>query len=369
MSRYRSILLVLLVIALLHLSNIGIGERTNISYAAQTIKIMPCGDSVTAGIGDPNMGAYRTDLYSYYINAGLSVDFVGSQSGGPSGLADKNHEGHSGWTIPQVASNVNSWLDTYNPDVMLLWIGGNDVVFGAPNTSGLSSLIDQITNRKPNLILFVADYYHLPASNSIHDKIEQYIAAIPGIVSSKASAGKHVYLVKLSDATLLSSDIYSDNLHLTPSGYSKIAVIWYNSTITVLKSLINPTPTPTPTITPTPTVTPTPTPIANGFVLSYNILNDWGNGATISITIKNNSNNAVNGWTLNWSFSGNQKITNMWNASYTQNGSNVSAKNLTYNGTIPVGASINLGFNISYSGSNAKPNEFTLNGTACTIDN
>jgi hypothetical protein len=70
-----------------------------------------------------------------------------------------------------------------------------------------------------------------------------------------------------------------------------------------------PAPTPTSTSTPTPTVTATPTPTASqnptGCSVSYS-QNDWGSGATVSITIKNNGAAAINGWTLAWNFTGNQ---------------------------------------------------------------
>lgn len=248
MSRFKNLNFTLIV---LFLGILIIGAMLARSYAATAIKIMPCGDSVTAGIGSTGSGSYRTDLYKSYTNAGISVDFVGSQSSGPSTLPDKNHEGHSGWTIPQISSNVNGWLNTYNPDVMLLMIGGNDTLQGTVPTSGLSSLIDQITNLKPNLILFVADYYDSLPSNPNYQLIKQYNAAIPGLIQQKANAGKHVYFVKLSDANLSSSE-YADGLHPTDSGYSKLAAIWHNSTISILKS-IGGTPTPTPSVTPTPT--------------------------------------------------------------------------------------------------------------------
>jgi enterochelin esterase-like enzyme len=133
------------------------------------------------------------------------------------------------------------------------------------------------------------------------------------------------------------------------------------------------TPTPTattssPTSTPTVTATPTPTASQNttGCSISYS-QNDWGSGATISIIIKNNGAAAINGWTLAWNFAGNQKITNIWGGTYTQNGTAVTVKSASYNSTIPANGSVNFGFNISYSGTNARPVGFTLNGTACQI--
>jgi hypothetical protein len=127
-----------------------------------------------------------------------------------------------------------------------------------------------------------------------------------------------------------------------------------------------PTSTPTPTNTSMPTPTPTHTPVPGGCTVSYT-QNDWGSGATVNITIKNNGTAAINGWNLAWSFSGNQKITNMWNATYTQNGASVTAANQSYNSTIAAGGSVEFGFNINYSGSNAKPTAFTLNGAVCQV--
>ncbi len=133
---------------------------------------------------------------------------------------------------------------------------------------------------------------------------------------------------------------------------------------------VTPTPanvTPTPVRTATPVVA-TPTPVSGGnYVVTYS-MNDWGSGATVSVTIKNNTSTAVNGWTLAWTYSGNQTITNLWSASYTQSGTSVSVKDAGYNASIPAnGGTVNFGFNINYSGTNAKPASFTLNGAACQV--
>jgi endo-1,4-beta-xylanase len=152
---------------------------------------------------------------------------------------------------------------------------------------------------------------------------------------------------------------------ITSSGQERPALQWLKQYL----AGVTPT-TPTPTQQPTPTVTveptPTPTSIGTGCAVSYSA-NDWGSGATVAIAIKNNGSAAINGWTLVWNFAGNQKITNMWNASFTQSGTEITAKNASYNSTIPTGGSVNFGFNISYSGSNAKPADFTLNGQACDV--
>ncbi len=133
---------------------------------------------------------------------------------------------------------------------------------------------------------------------------------------------------------------------------------------------VTPTPvrTATPVATATPVLTPTPTPGAGNYVVTYSV-NDWGSGATINVTIKNNTSTAVNGWTFSWTFSGNQTITNLWSGSYTQNGTSVSVTDAGYNANIPAGGgTTNFGFNINYSGTNEKPTSFTLNGVACSTN-
>lgn len=101
---------------------------------------------------------------------------------------------------------------------------------------------------------------------------------------------------------------------------------------------------------------------ANGsFDVVYQVQSSWNAGATVKITIKNKGTTAVNGWTLDFKFPGNQKIGNAWNCSYTQNGSLVTIKDAGYNGYIAPGSSIEIGMNISFTGSNVSPRDFTVN--------
>jgi hypothetical protein len=110
---------------------------------------------------------------------------------------------------------------------------------------------------------------------------------------------------------------------------------------------------------------PTDPPPGNGCRVTYQATS-WQNGFTADVTVGNTSSSAVNGWTLTWSFAGNQQITSGWNAAITQNGSAVTARNAGHNGTISSNGTTSFGFQGTYSGSNAAPSNFALNGTACT---
>ncbi|WP_329331460.1 glycoside hydrolase family 6 protein [Streptomyces sp. NBC_00663] len=101
--------------------------------------------------------------------------------------------------------------------------------------------------------------------------------------------------------------------------------------------------------------------------VDYKVQNQWDTGFTAAVTITNNGA-AKSSWSLKWSYAGNQKISNGWNAKVSQSGASVTAANESYNGTLGTGGSASFGFQASYSGTNAIPATFTLDGVACNVD-
>ncbi|MGV9349728.1 glycoside hydrolase family 6 protein, partial [Streptomyces spiralis] len=101
--------------------------------------------------------------------------------------------------------------------------------------------------------------------------------------------------------------------------------------------------------------------------VDYQVQNQWSTGFTAAVTITNNSA-AKSSWSLKWSYAGDQKVTSGWNAKITQSGTAVTAANESYNGTLATGASTSFGFQGTYSGTNAIPATFTLDGVTCNVD-
>ncbi|GGT89884.1 glycoside hydrolase family 48 protein [Streptomyces violascens] len=93
--------------------------------------------------------------------------------------------------------------------------------------------------------------------------------------------------------------------------------------------------------------------------------NDWGSGFTADLTITNRGTAAIDGWTLTYDYTGNQKLTNGWNGTWSQSGQTLTVKNASYNGTIAAGAAVSTGAQFTYSGTNAAPASFAVNGTTC----
>ncbi len=102
---------------------------------------------------------------------------------------------------------------------------------------------------------------------------------------------------------------------------------------------------------------------ASPCAVTYQV-NQWSGGFTAQVQITNNGA-ALNGWTVSWTFSGNQLVTSAWNAQITQSGAAVKAQNMSYNAALPAGGSTQFGFQASFSGSNAVPTDFALNGASC----
>ncbi|MEW1824933.1 glycoside hydrolase family 6 protein [Streptomyces sp. NPDC088196] len=101
--------------------------------------------------------------------------------------------------------------------------------------------------------------------------------------------------------------------------------------------------------------------------VDYKVQSQWDTGFTAAVTVTNNAA-AKSSWAVKWSYAGNQKVTSGWNAKISQSGTAVTAANETYNGSLGTGSSVSFGFNASYSGSNALPTTFTLDGVTCNVD-
>lgn len=208
------------------------------------IRIMPLGDSLTDGFNVN--GGYRIDLWTL-LAAHHRVDFVGSRHNGVPGLADKDHEGHPGWRIDELASGATPWLCAYRPQIVLLLIGTNDMtqnfdVGGAP--SRLSALIDQIRLDVPDAAIVVSSVPRTRDAVTLA-RIQAYNVQTPGIVASKGSKVGYVDAF----AAIEPSHLAADGTHLTHNGYGKLAAVWYPPVRAILDALAPPTPTPTPTPT------------------------------------------------------------------------------------------------------------------------
>ncbi|NDU74541.1 hypothetical protein GWI34_18165 [Actinomadura sp. DSM 109109] len=97
----------------------------------------------------------------------------------------------------------------------------------------------------------------------------------------------------------------------------------------------------------------------------YTVRSQWGTGFTAQVTVANTGTSPIDGWTLGFAFTAGQRVTQGWNAAWSQNGPDVTARDLGWNRTIRPGGSVAVGFNASSGAANPPPRAFTVNGAAC----
>ena len=197
--------------------------------------VMPLGDSITAGVEFINdkqtceNGGYRTHLWEKARADGLMIDFAGSQSDGPSHVA-RAHEGHPGWKTSQLLSNIERWLEEYRPQIIILMTGTNDLI-NDQNPSiaiqRLSDLVQKIFHFQPEARLAIASVPPLKWSMSrrhMDPLVVCYNSEIPHILAASVSEGRFARFVDVYN------NLTEDHLlgtHPSPSGYRKIAELWY----------------------------------------------------------------------------------------------------------------------------------------------
>ncbi|MEU5862091.1 MULTISPECIES: cellulose binding domain-containing protein [unclassified Nonomuraea] len=92
----------------------------------------------------------------------------------------------------------------------------------------------------------------------------------------------------------------------------------------------------------------------------------WNGAFNGTVVVKNTGTTPISGWTLNWTWAGNQQITYAWNSTTTQTGTQVTARDDGSNTYIGPGSSQSLGFSATVTGTNAIPAQFKLNDIPCT---
>ncbi|MEV8439719.1 cellulase family glycosylhydrolase [Actinosynnema sp. NPDC051121] len=114
------------------------------------------------------------------------------------------------------------------------------------------------------------------------------------------------------------------------------------------------------------TTLPSAVAAAQGCKVDYTVTSQWSGGFQAGVKVTN-LGDTVSGWTLAIAFPNtSQRVTQGWNATWTQSGSTATATNVDWNRTLGTGGSTDLGFVGSFSGSNPTPTSFTLNGVLCT---
>ena len=147
------------------------------------------------------------------------VDEVGSVDVGTMG--DRDNEGWPRLRIDEISGKAKCAVPAYQPNLVTLLAGGNDVIQDYQMGTALSrleALVTQIQDGSPAATVLVANMqrFREPAMDARGVAFSQ---TIPGMVDRLAGQGRHVLFV---DTGQTPGDVSDDGIHPTDAGYVKI---------------------------------------------------------------------------------------------------------------------------------------------------
>jgi autotransporter-associated beta strand protein len=217
---------------------------------------MPTGDSITVGDTDPGSwtvpyeDGYRYDLFSQLTAAGVCVQYVGGSSepySGPSSappnppspdlraIGQDNFEGYAGEGTAFIAGNIDGWLNTYNPNLILLDIGINDIQGGgsaAPTMAetGLQTIVQDVVTTDPSARLIVAQ---ITPYSVYTDSTVQYNSWIRNTLLPEYAADNvstvDLYTPMTANGQPVVSLFANGENHPDAAGYAMMADAWFNA--------------------------------------------------------------------------------------------------------------------------------------------
>ncbi len=228
--------------------------------AADEIRVMPLGDSITFGMADE--GGYRKYL-SYFLkqNGYDNIDLVGPEGSNSASFTyngqqvtyDDNHAGYSGYTITDLPGGwfgqLNGILETmqkgdyikkYSPDVILLQIGTNDVSNGHLDGSEerLHTLLDYLLENMPQggtvFMTTIPDLGNLFGGNTNAD-VAEYNKLIKKVADEYSSNNKNIVYADIHSVIDASKDL-ADGVHPNSGGYEKMGKYWFDTLDKFFKS-------------------------------------------------------------------------------------------------------------------------------------
>jgi len=218
---------------------ITFGHTTDENNTTTTpIRIMPLGDSITYGmhtydefLNKENLvGGYRQFLWRMLKNSNKTVDFVGSKKAGEdiSPAIDPDNEGHPGWRMADIANITYEKMAEFQPDIVLLHIGTNDLAETSPD--GVLNILNEIDSYEngsgKKIMVFVA----LIIPRQVTDeRIDTFNKNLNKALQKRILSGDRIKIVDMYRGAHLTSSDYSNDMHPNDTGYYKMAQVWFKS--------------------------------------------------------------------------------------------------------------------------------------------
>jgi len=194
------------------------------------IRIWPLGDSITGGYAK-NTG-YRRNLWQKLHSAGRNIDFVGTITnyidGDPEDPDyDTAHDGHWRWRTDEILAQVDAWTAQVKPDMVLLFLGTNDLLQEKPvdeAAANIARIIERIRAVNPSVAILVAQVSPNGMTPDAISKLNQRIGEMAALSTKKSP----VVIVDQHSGFEVDADTW-DGVHPNARGAEKMAVRWLDA--------------------------------------------------------------------------------------------------------------------------------------------
>ena len=273
---------------------------TSHAFAQSPVRIMPLGDSITAG-----PGCWRAYLWNQLRTAGYSnIDFVGGVNDGggcnPGFTYDFDHEGHSGFSITGIAdgNQLPPWLTAARPDIIVMHLGTNDMWGGwiplETKMTALTKLVGQMRANNPNIKLVASKIIPMSPSSctTCAADVVAFNNAIPGWAAGLTTTQSPIYVVDQWTGFDVVADTY-DQVHPVTSGFIKMA----NKFFPVVAQALNAgNPGVALTVTKSGTGSGTVSSSPAGINCGSTCSGSFTNGVSVTLTAASASGSTFSGW-------------------------------------------------------------------------
>lgn len=287
-----------------------------VSAASDPVKIIAMGDSITHGYINGDNGYRKYFCYDLQQNGITNFDMVGPNNNwtdsatydwnGTTITYDPAHAGYSGYAIQKIGNRQGlqetifdttytdgdvsgNMMEVYQPDVIMLQIGTNDVLDAQLTGIGdrLEELVDKLIPyvSGDGQVLYLASIPNIDAIErydwlgayewtygvsyksdpekfvaTVHAAVDDYNTIVKNLVAKKQAEGAHIEFSDINSTIEISAGDLKDGVHPSEQGYAKMGQYWSNLlTETYFHGTVTPTTTPTATTTTTTETTTTTT--------------------------------------------------------------------------------------------------------------
>lgn len=287
-----------------------------VSAASDPVKIIAMGDSITHGYINGDNGYRKYFCYGLQQNGITDFNMVGPNNdwtdsttydwNGTTITYDPAHAGYSGYAIQKIGSRQGlqetifdttytdgdvsgNMMEVYQPDVIMLQIGTNDVLDAQLTGIGdrLEELVDKLIPyvSGDGQVLYLASIPDIDAAKkydwlgayqwtygvsyesdpekfvaTVQAAVDDYNTIVKNLVAKKQAEGAHIEFSDINSTIDISAGDLEDGVHPNEQGYAKMGQYWSNLLTEIyFHGMVTPTTTPTTTATTTTTTETTTT--------------------------------------------------------------------------------------------------------------